>query len=458
VPTYQWQLLTNALPSALSLKDGIGGAFLNGKLYAMGGWAQGGARFNSVSYSTNGITWTPSAQPASWTGRHAMPVVVHNGRIFVLGGDQNSGAYQPDVHSWSGEETEPWVVEDTNAPWGQRAGHYAWSDGDYIHVECGQTVTNITPAPTTFFTDHWRSLTGQSGTWELVESKVVSGWRGYLSNSPPVIDGEAFIVGGGTYDTTDFLGREYKNDVFAQGPTRRLVTHGKGSLLSRLMYHNIGVLNGALVVMAGWNNANQNRVFVSPDKGLTWNELPLPPWSARHAALLISAPDAIYFGTGMSVSDMWKLTELPPPNPKVHLGAPVDGTTGFPAVYTVLDKSTALVAGVAVVGIGLSCSRSQTLIPKIAKQVSANTFDIVWSGTAVTHPGGGHASFPIPSFTPPSDGYTYRIGVAMQYTGGADSYAHAGIGRFMKLGDIFGAGQVFSTPTDGSLSMSWTEA
>lgn len=461
--TYAWQQLTNSLPTAMNGRDGIMGCVLNGKMYAIGGWKSGtglGTTYNTVLFSTDGITWTPSVKTPTWDGRHAFPVVVHNNRIYVLGGDINRGYYQPNVHSWDGLETSDWVVENTNAPWGNRFGHYAFSLNGYIYVGGGQTYTNITAPPTQFFKDLWRSTDGQ--TWELVTDDCPLGIRCFLG-SVPVIDNEAFFIGGGTYETTDFPAREYKNDVFVMDVNHnfRCVSHGKNSVLTKLMYHNITVFDGKLWVIAGWAGSNQKRVFVSANKGETWTEEPLPPWAIRHAAYCVTYNNAIYFGTGWTDSDMWRLYDVPPPStppndPKINLGSTPNTTTALASVYTVIDRSTALVAGKTVTEIGYHRMSAGSMTPKIFRQIgTSNSFDVVWSGAAVTHNGNGWQSFDIPDFVVPNNGSTYRIGFAFSYPY-SDMYSTQGQ-RWLKAGNVTGNGVAFSYFTDGSCCMTWTE-
>lgn len=458
---YTWQLLNSSLPTAMNQRDGLAGCVLNSKMYALGGWKSGaglGTTYNSVLYSTDGITWTASAKTPTWDGRHCFPVVVHNSRIYVLGGDVNKGYYQPNVHSWTGLETDEWVTEDTAAPWGNRMGHFAFSFNGYIYVGGGQTYTNITSPPTQFYNDLWRSATGANGTWELVTNEAPYGIRGFLMGCPPEIDGEIYFVGSGTYDTTDFTTREYKNDVFAMDVNHnfRCVTHGKNSPLTKQMYHCVTALNDNLIVLGGYAGADQRTAFISTDKGKTWSSLSTPPWAARHAAMSIVYNGEIYFGTGMYAADMWKLKETVF-GAKVHVGAIPDGTTGLASTYTVIDKSTQLTNGLTVTEMGYWRNSSGSMTPKIVKQIgTSNVFDVVWSGSAVTHNGGGYQSFDIPDYAVPNDGNTYRIAFAFSYPS-ADLYSFAGNGRWLKAGNITGTGQTFTHYADGSCGMTWTE-
>lgn len=457
---YLWKLKTGSLPAAMNARDGISGAVLNGKMYAIGGWSSGsgwGTSYNTVLYSTDGATWTASVKTPTWSGRHAFPVVVHNGRIFVLGGDSNSGIYQPDVHSWSGLEVDDWVVEDTDAPWGDRCGHYGFSFNGYIYVGGGQTMKNVTAPPSAFFKDLWRSATGENGTWEKVTDDCPLGIRCFIMGSPPEIDGEVYFIGGGTYDTTDFTAREYKNDVFAMDENHnfRCVSHGKGSPLTKQHYHSVTALDGDLFVFGGYDGTDERTAFISTDKGKTWESMGTPPWSARHAAVSITYDGSIYFGTGMFASDMWCLEKFGD-EPGMHYGSfPNGGSTALSSVYTVIDRSSELIAGKTVDEIGMYRNTPGAMTLKIAKQTGPTTLEIIYS-QSVYHNGGGYQDFDITDFVVPNDGAVYRIGAAFS-TPSADTFRHSGTnGRWLKVGDLTGV-QTMSLYADGSYCFRWQE-
>lgn len=465
MPQYVWSQA--AIAPNMNGLDGIATVSHNGKLFALGGWAANGARFNHVTYTEDGETYTPSLKTPTWAGRHVFPAVSHNGRIWVIGGDSNSGNYQPDIHSWNGEEAagpeNDWIVEDTNVPFLNRVGHYAFSYGGYIWVGGGQTITPQSPAPTTFFTDLWRSPTGAPGTWELYSDEMPIGFRGFLSNNPVELNGNIYFVGGGTYETTDFPGwqnRVYKNDILVMLPdfSIRLLSHGKGSILNGLMYHNVVAWDGKIWILGGFRGADQNTVFVFDPADKSVIQLPAPPWSARHAAVAYVINDILYFGTGAYDFDMWKLTKIPDPVeiPGVHYGAIADSTTGLSTVFTVIDKTITLTPGATVDKIGMSRTSSGNMTPKIVRQTAANTFDFVYSGASELHPGGGYHDFDIPDFVVPDDGYTYRLGFAFSYPY-SDTYSFAGTGRWMYQGNLTGNAQGLPHYTDGSIAARWIE-
>lgn len=459
--TYTWTRTQSSLPSAMNQKDGIGGVVLNDKMYALGGWNSGsgyGQTYNTVMHSTDGITWTASAKQATWSGRHQFPAVVHNGRIFVLGGDQNTASgYVADCHSWDGLETSDWVEHPT-PPWGVRVGHVGFSLGGYLWVGFGQTHDWFGTTPTKFYTDLWRSVDGI--TWELFSDEMPITPRGYYSSNPPILDDEVYFICGSTYETSDFAYRDYQNDIFAMdgnGSVRQVV-HKKQSTLPNMMYHNLAVFDGKLWMLAGFNGADRKFVYMSDDKGKTWTQQPTAPWTARHAGMAITYNDALYFGTSQFTADMWKLTkDIPPPPPPagLNVGATPTGTTSFASQWTVFDPVASLSPSDVIDSIGLHKGNAGYVTPKIAKIVSGQVLDVVYSGSPQMHNGGGYQNFDIPDFTVPNDGHAYMIGFS--FADSAMSFSHSGGARYMKLGDITANGQSYLYFTDGAICTQWIE-
>jgi hypothetical protein len=453
--TYQWQLCTNALAAALNQKDGIG-LVVDGdnEVFAVGGWQLNGTRHNIVSRSPDGYTFTPSAQAASFPPTHATPALMLRGRLCVFGGDQNGSGYHNHIHSWSTSESEAWVDHGSFA-FLDRVGHFAFKvvigGEEFALIGGGQTVTAFTAPPTKFFNDLWM-WDGTNAPTLLYEDAPYQ-YRGYIS-SIAQMNGETALIGGGNYETSDTT-RGYRTDSLKLTADMgwRLPTPRNGSNLPGTLYANTAAWDN-LWWHFGGHNGGDHRAYRNSGDLKNWTTLATPPWAGRHAAVLFPFKGALYYGTGAYATDMWRLIK---PDPlKQHLGSPVNSATNMGATYTVLDGAQSLTAGATVTALGFSGVRSRTMVPKIAKQTGAGTFDIVWSGAALPHPGGGYIEFLIPPFVVPDDGATYRMGWAFSYVGGADSFSTIG-SRFMKAGDVTGTGQVFSTPTDGTFAMSWTE-
>ena len=72
-------------------------------------------------------------------------------------------------------------------------------------------------------------------------------------------------------------------------------------------YHETTVFDDNLWVLEGYDGANRNDVWFSPD-GKQWTELPDTPWAPRHAASVVAFDDALWVIAGNNMeSDVWKL-------------------------------------------------------------------------------------------------------------------------------------------------------
>lgn len=282
-------------------------------------------------------------------------------------------------------------------------------------------------------------------------------------NNPPRIGDEVFFIGGGTYETSDYGSREYRNDVYALDLTAlpsevkmRCVSHGKGSALLKMMYHSMCAYDEKLWVMGGFNGSDQRKVFMSDDLGRTWFQMATPPWAARHAALLIPYNDKLYFGTGYVASDMWEFEAINF-GPKDHLGSQPNTTTAWGSVYTVIDKSLELTPGVDVEKIGMFRNQSGSMNIKIARHLpGSDSFEFVVN-EAVSH-SGGYQNFTLSTpYTVPSDGYIYRPAVAFSSSGGDQFCTTPGASRWYKAGNLTGTQAMGSLKTDGAICMTWTE-
>ena len=66
----------------------------------------GGSR-NDVWSSSDGINWAQVTASAAWPGRVSHQAVVHDGKIWVIGGTNTSGTALNDV--WYSEDGENWI-------------------------------------------------------------------------------------------------------------------------------------------------------------------------------------------------------------------------------------------------------------------------------------------------------------------------------------------------------------
>jgi Kelch motif len=103
-----------------------------GRMWLMGGWYNGrlpghGAS-NEVWSSTDGVSWERATEHAGWSPRLAAGAVVFKGRMWILGGTENyyfgdEKSLKNDV--WSSADGKEWRRETAHAPWSPRAYHAA---------------------------------------------------------------------------------------------------------------------------------------------------------------------------------------------------------------------------------------------------------------------------------------------------------------------------------------------
>lgn len=322
-PEYAWSLVTT--DSGVPMRDGAGALTWGRELLLIGGWnpidPHNYSRVvsNDVWRSVDGETWTqikpntytPDFVPDSdWPGRHTAGYAVHDGAIWILGGDTTSGWYQNDV--WRSIDGVQWTRVTNNVPWAPRILHVAGSFDGYLWVMGGQTIHEPGPnlAPDAIYDDIWRSRDGANWEQVHVEGKHWSP-RGMIDRLV-VHDERMWILGGGTYPNPGQPDREYSNEVWSSADGAHWTFHGEAPWAPR-QYHNAESWNGELWVMAGAGNYTNlpSDTWHSKD-GKHWTRVENSPWIPRHAASLFARADALYLTAGMWSTDVWKVTEVEP--------------------------------------------------------------------------------------------------------------------------------------------------
>ena len=320
---YRWVNVTNN--AAWAPRDGAGALVFAGKMWLLGGWNPPDKMHfpricnNEVWSSEDGATWQlvkPNTfldagfdPTADWEGRHTAGYVLHDGKMWIVGGDCNQGHYQFDV--WNTTDGAKWQLVDKGAkvPWGPRALHYTLAFGGRIWVMGGQTLPQFAPAAMAFYDDIWNSADGIHWTKVTPEGPH---WckRGMIGGSL-VFRNRMWVLGGGTYDTPEFPERSFFNDVWSSADGVRWQQHVQCAPWEPRQYHDVAVFDGRMWVMEGWNKVNRNDVWYSAD-GVNWYELPGTPWHIRHAASAYVYKDALWMVAGNNMErDVWKLERAP---------------------------------------------------------------------------------------------------------------------------------------------------
>lgn len=311
---YAWKLVT--AKAEFAPRDGAGALSFGGRMWLLGGWNPGDrvhfpTHCNSEVWSSaNGAAWKLEVRAAPWEGRHTAGYVVHDGRMWIVGGDPLQKHYQSDV--WSSRDGVRWERVCEKVPWAPRALHYTVAFRGRIWVMGGQTVPQFAPAADAFYDDVWSSADGR--TWDRAVEHAPWPARGMIGGGV-VFKDRIWILGGGTYDTPTTPERKFYNDVWSTADGVNWQRHVEHAPWPARQYHETAVFDGRMWVLEGWNKGNRNDVWYSED-GVNWRELPATPWPPRHAASVFVHGNALWIVAGNNMQpDVWKLERTPARRP-----------------------------------------------------------------------------------------------------------------------------------------------
>jgi len=307
-PSYQWRRITEK--AVFPGRDGAGALVFEERMWLLGGWnPKDKTNFpkicnSEVWSSDDGATWMMESAQAPWEGRHTAGYVVHNNKMWIVGGDCNQGHYQNDV--WSSADGVNWDLVNEDVPWAPRVLHYTLAFDDRIWVMGGQTMPGKAEGPEVFYSDVWSSSDGVSWT-QVAQS---SPWppRGMIGGSVVFRD-RMWLLGGGTYDTPATPSRKFYNDVWSSADGVSWRQHLESAPWAPRQYHEVAVYDNKMWVLEGFNSDSGNRrdVWYSSD-GVNWAELPDTPWAPRHAASVFTYRSALWMVAGNNMfPDVWKL-------------------------------------------------------------------------------------------------------------------------------------------------------
>jgi hypothetical protein len=279
---------------------------------------------NEVWSSVDGAEWTlvrPNSfrddtfnNKTDWEGRHTAGYAVYRDRIWIIGGDCNQGHYQNDV--WNSADGRAWTCVNAGheLPWRNRALHYTVVHNDRIWVMGGQSMPAFAPSREAFHRDIWTTTDGIA--WEpVVPEEPYWSARGMIGGSA-VLHGRIWVLGGGTYDTPQTPTRQYHNDVWSSADGIHWTLHTAAAPWHPRQYHDVAVWDERLWVLEGYHQDGGNRsdVWHSAD-GVHWHEVPSTPWKARHAASVFVHDGSLWMVAGNNMqSDVWRLRRQPAGN------------------------------------------------------------------------------------------------------------------------------------------------
>jgi hypothetical protein len=142
-------------------------------------------RKNDVWASQDGKNWEQVLAHAPWRPRAFHATLVHNGRLWLLGGGDYVPAYAAYNDVWSSEDGKHWRKE-SEAPWAPRLWFSAVSYRGLIWVMGGWNKERDN------YNDVWVSRDGAK--WIHLTSE--HGWKARHAASAWVFDDKIYIAGG----------------------------------------------------------------------------------------------------------------------------------------------------------------------------------------------------------------------------------------------------------------------
>ena len=330
ITDFQFSMITDR--ASFPSRDGAGLLEMNGRLYLIGGWSTSNhfplMTANDVWISDNSLrewsevkrnTWNKNFfDDSTWAGRHTAGYLRFNNRLWILGGDYNSGGYQSDI--WNSVDGALWYFVANAECLSNRILFHSFVLNGYMWILGGQRIDDqILDYQSSYHHDAFRSSDGIH--WERVipvadkGSLFPSGMiQGYAK-----LDGHIYIIGGGYYGTN--VGpRKFRNDVYRSpdGFIWELVT--ASAPWEPRVYASVASYAGRLWITSGLRQDTDpggteiSDIWYSGD-GKNWFKLSGEPWSGRHAASISVYEDRLIVLAGtiqtpngrMTTSDIYEL-------------------------------------------------------------------------------------------------------------------------------------------------------
>lgn len=310
---YQWE---NVLPNApFAPRDGAGALVFKNKMWLFGGWnPQDQINFpndcnSEVWSSRDGRMWELVNCCAPWEKRHTAGWVVHDGKMWLLGGDCIQGHYQSDV--WNTEDGISWKKISGSPPWGERVLHYVASHHGRMWVMGGQKVTAKLkshirwdgPTEEICYNDVWSSEDGI--TWRMEMEHAPWQPRGEIGGNA-VKDEFVWLIGGGIYY------ERYYPEVWRTSNGCNWENILRFAPWYPRYYHEVAVFDDRLWILGGITESNRADTWYSSD-GLNWYECSNVSWPPRHASSVFVFENSLWVVAGNKEgnacrNDIWRLS------------------------------------------------------------------------------------------------------------------------------------------------------
>jgi len=295
--------------AAWSPRDSSGELVHDGKMWLLGGWYNSSTKgLRDVWSSDDGSKWTKILATAPW--KHAdLPVsLAFKNRMWFMGGWY--AGRLPDASAsnevWSSANGAQWDCVTKKAGWSARCGAAGVVFKNKMWI-LGGIERYLDGNASHLKNDVWSSSDGK--TWTQVTAKAP--WAPRAFHGAVVFQGKIWVFGGGNYQPS----YQGFNDVWSSpdGVNWTKVTE-HAAWDPRIWFSSV-VFKEHMWVLGGWNPtwSNWKDAWYSAD-GVKWHKLPViwptSMWSARHEQSAYIFKDKLWIVGGNAyplVNDVWYL-------------------------------------------------------------------------------------------------------------------------------------------------------
>jgi hypothetical protein len=185
-----WEQVSKQAPWSPRLAGGV--AVFKGRMWLLGGvedyyFGNDTSLRNDVWSSADGKEWKLELAHAPWSPRAYHAAVVHEGKVWVMGGGNYVPGYQAHNDVWSSADGVHWQQEAAAAPWPPRIWFSAVTYRNRLWVLGGWSNN-----PSKNWNDVWYSSDGRE--WKQLRSQVI--WKERHEHSAYLFKDKIWIAGG----------------------------------------------------------------------------------------------------------------------------------------------------------------------------------------------------------------------------------------------------------------------
>jgi Kelch motif protein len=290
-------------------RDSQGEVVHDGKMWILGGWFSSHKPCpRDVWSSSDGTTWELVQETAPWRHGDLPMTLAFKGKMWFMGGWCNGRlpGHSASNQVWSSTDGAAWELATPRAGWSPRlaAGVVVFKDRMWM---LGGIENYFFGDDADLTNDVWCSRDGKQ--WEQVTARA--GWSPRAYHQAVVLDGKMWVMGGGNYVPKHHA----LNDVWCSedGVTWTQVTEA-APWGPRLWFSSV-VYRDRMWVLGGWSQKTDNYgdVWHSAD-GKNWTQFQSDVvWRPRHEHSAFVFQDKIWVAGGHARpldSEVWSL-EIP---------------------------------------------------------------------------------------------------------------------------------------------------